>query len=267
MRNLISELPGKIGEEVELKGWVHVRRDHGKLIFIDLRDRSGMVQLVFIPQKNIEGGIHSVAETLRSEWVISVKGTVSERPASMVNPDIPTGGIEVQVTDLDILSESKTPPFPIDSDGHDIGEDIRMKYRYLDLRRERMANNIRKRYEVIKHARNFLSDKDFVEIETPILTRSTPEGARDYLVPSRLFHGKFYALPQAPQQYKQLLMVAGFEKYFQVARCFRDEDTRGDRQPEFTQLDLEMSFVDRDDVMGLMEEWLILLIKELYHRR
>ncbi|MCK9186997.1 MAG: aspartate--tRNA ligase [Candidatus Colwellbacteria bacterium] len=264
MRNIISELPDKIGEEVELKGWVHIRRDHGKLIFIDLRDRSGIVQLVFVPQKGENGGVHAKAEELRSEWVISVKGTVSERPASMVNSDIPTGGIEVQVSEIEILNESETPPFPIDADGKDINEESRMQYRYLDLRRERMANNIRKRYAVTKYIRDFLGARDFIEIETPILTKSTPEGARDYLVPSRLYNGKFYALPQAPQQYKQLLMVAGIERYFQIARCFRDEDTRGDRQPEFTQLDLEMSFVDREDVMSLTEELIIDIVGKLY---
>jgi len=254
---------------VVLKGWVHARRDHGKLIFIDLRDSTGLVQVVFFPHPPAGGKgeadpVYELAGTLRSEWVVEVRGTVSARPEGMVNPDMVSGTIEVQASGLSVLAESETPPFPIDSDGKEIGEDIRMKYRYLDLRRERMAANVRNRYKAIKFARDFLSTKGFVEIETPILTKSTPEGARDYLVPSRLYNGKFYALPQSPQQYKQLLMVAGFEKYFPGARCFRDEDTRGDRQPEFTQLDMEMSFVSREDVMSLTEEMLISLVKGIY---
>jgi len=253
------------GQEVTLKGWVHARRDHGKLIFIDLRDASGLVQVVFAPQNNQEiNATYALASTLRLEWVVSVRGRVSDRPAGMINPEIASGKIEIQALELHVLSESKTPPFPIDILGRDISEEIRMKYRYLDLRRERMAKNIRSRHAVVKYARDFLDKKGFIEIETPILTKATPEGARDYLVPSRIYHGKFYALPQSPQQYKQLLMVAGFEKYFQIARCFRDEDTRGDRQPEFTQLDLEMSFVEREDVMALIEEFLINLIQKFY---
>ncbi len=253
-----------VGQEVVLKGWVHARRDHGKLIFIDLRDATGLVQVVFFPKKGEADPVYDLAGTLRSEWVVEIRGAVSARPEGMINPDMVSGTIEVQAAELTVLAESETPPFPIDTDGKDIGEDIRMKYRYLDLRRGRMAANIRNRYKIIKFARDFLSERGFVEIETPILTKSTPEGARDYLVPSRLYNGKFYALPQSPQQYKQLLMVAGFEKYFQVARCFRDEDTRGDRQPEFTQLDMEMSFVSREDVMSLTEEMLISLVKERY---
>lgn len=253
-----------VGQEVVLKGWVHARRDHGKLIFIDLRDATGLVQVVFFPKKGEADPVYDLAGTLRSEWVVEIRGAVSARPEGMINPDMVSGTIEVQAAELTVLAESETPPFPIDTDGKDIGEDIRMKYRYLDLRRGRMAANIRNRYKIIKFARDFLSERGFAEIETPILTKSTPEGARDYLVPSRLYNGKFYALPQSPQQYKQLLMVAGFEKYFQVARCFRDEDTRGDRQPEFTQLDMEMSFVSREDVMSLTEEMLISLVKERY---
>jgi len=264
MRNLASELSGMVGQEVVLKGWVHARRDHGKLIFIDLRDATGLVQVVFFPKKGEADPVYDLAGTLRSEWVVEIRGAVSARPEGMINPDMVSGTIEVQAAELTVLAESETPPFPIDTDGKDIGEDIRMKYRYLDLRRGRMAANIRNRYKIIKFARDFLSERGFAEIETPILTKSTPEGARDYLVPSRLYNGKFYALPQSPQQYKQLLMVAGFEKYFQVARCFRDEDTRGDRQPEFTQLDMEMSFVSREDVMSLTEEMLISLVKERY---
>jgi len=253
------------GQEVTLKGWVHARRDHGKIIFIDLRDASGLVQVVFAPQKDKEiDAVYSLAGNLRSEWVVSVRGEVVKRPTGMINKEIISGEIEVLALELEILSESETPPFPIDALGKDIGEEIRMKYRYLDLRRERMTKNIRRRYEVIKYARDFLDKKGFIEIETPILTKATPEGARDYLIPSRIYNGKFYALPQSPQQYKQLLMVAGFEKYFQIARCFRDEDTRGDRQPEFTQLDLEMSFVEREDVMTLIEEFLINLVQKFY---
>jgi len=264
MRYLASELIDSIGKEVVLKGWVRARRDHGKLIFIDLKDASGLVQVVFSPCKEGLNDTYALAEKLRAEWVIAIRGTVVKRPEGMINPDIVSGTIEVQAEHLEILAESQTPPFPIDTDGKDISEESRMKYRYLDLRRDRMTDNIRKRHAVIKFARDFLTEKGFIEIETPILTKSTPEGARDYLVPSRLYNGKFYALPQSPQQYKQLLMIAGFEKYFQVARCFRDEDTRGDRQPEFTQLDLEMSFVEREDVMSLIEELLIKIVKTLY---
>lgn len=264
MRYLASELINFVGKEVILKGWVRARRDHGKLIFIDLKDASGLVQVVFSPRKEGPNDTYSLAEKLRAEWVVSIRGIVAKRPEGMINPDIVSGTIEVQAEHLEILAESQTPPFPIDTDGKDIGEEIRMKYRYLDLRKDRMTDNIRKRHAVIKFARDFLTGKGFIEIETPILTKSTPEGARDYLVPSRLYNGKFYALPQSPQQYKQLLMIAGFEKYFQVARCFRDEDTRGDRQPEFTQLDLEMSFVEREDIMSLVEELLIKIVKTLY---
>ena len=258
MRILIREILDKEGQEVELMGWVAVRRDHGKLIFIDLRDRSGIVQLVFLPQIIEKFG----ADSLRSEWVVKVGGTVKKRPEAMKNPEIETGDYEIEVSSLKILNESKTPPFDVLSDGREVGEEIRMKYRYLDLRRVRLQKNLKSRAGIIKFIRDFLTEKDFVEIETPILSKSTPEGARDYLVPARLHPGKFYALPQSPQQYKQLLMVAGLERYFQIARCFRDEDTRGDRQPEFTQLDLEMSFVEREDVMAINEELLIALVKE-----
>ena len=264
MRYLASELIDSVGKEVVLKGWVRARRDHGKLIFIDLKDASGLVQVVFSPCKEGLNDTYALAEKLRAEWVIAIRGTVVKRPEGMINPDIVSGTIEVQAERLEILAESQTPPFPIETDGKDISEESRMKYRYLDLRRDRMTDNIRKRHAVIKFARDFLTEKGFIEIETPILTKSTPEGARDYLVPSRLYNGKFYALPQSPQQYKQLLMIAGFEKYFQIARCFRDEDTRGDRQPEFTQLDLEMSFVEREDIMSLIEELLIKIVKTLY---
>jgi len=255
---IIRETEQKVGEDVELFGWVNVRRDHGKLIFIDLRDRSGVVQVVFTPHVGEE--VYSKAKELRSEYVICVKGSVKERPDNLKNPDMETGGVEVEVKELEILNEAHTPPLDVTSDGKEIGEEVRMEYRYLDLRRPRLQKNIALRHRIIKHIRDFLDERDFFEIETPILTKSTPEGARDYVVPSRLQPGDFYALPQSPQQYKQLLMVSGFERYFQIARCFRDEDTRGDRQPEFTQLDLEMSFVDREDVMKLNEELLIELV-------
>jgi len=242
MRILSKEIPGKEGEEVELAGWVAVRRDHGKIIFIDLRDRSGIVQLVFTP-KNQQ--IYELANTLRSEWVIRVRGKVSVRPRGMENGELPTGKLEIPVEHLEVITQAKTPPFAVDTDGREVSEDLRMSWRYLDLRRPRMQKNLRNRHNVIKFMRDYLTEKDFIEVETPILGKSTPEGARDYLVPSRLHPGTFYALPQSPQQYKQLLMVAGLERYFQIVRCFRDEDTRGDRQPEFTQLDIEMSFVDQ----------------------
>ncbi len=258
-RTHIGDIKDLVGQSVDLYGWVHTRRDHGKLIFIDIRDRSGIAQVVFTPKTP---GYESASQ-LRSEWVIRLKGKVNARPEKMINPDIPTGKVEIEPLELEILNKAETPPFPIDTDGKEIGEEHRMKYRYLDLRRERMARNMMMRHRLVKFIRDHLDGQGFLEIETPILTKSTPEGARDYVVPSRLYNGKFFALPQSPQQYKQLLMVAGMEKYFQIARCFRDEDTRGDRQPEFTQLDLEMSFVEREDVMRLNEELLISIVKTL----
>ena len=260
MRTQVSETKNKAGETVQLFGWVHTRRDHGKIIFIDLRDRSGLVQIVFTPGNK---GLYEKAESLRSEWVIKVVGKVAQRPEAMINKEVDTGEIEVQPESMEILSESATPPFALDTDGMEIGEDNRMKYRYLDLRRFRMRDNLILRHKIIKFIRDYLDKEGFIEVETPILTKSTPEGARDYVVPSRLYPGKFFALPQSPQQYKQLLMVAGVEKYFQIARCFRDEDTRGDRQPEFTQLDLEMSFVAREDVIQLNEALLIELVQKM----
>lgn len=261
MRTLAKDIETHEGKEIELKGWVDVRRDHGKLIFLDLRDRSGIAQAVVTPK---DEELHKTADTLRPEWVITLKGTVQKRPAGMENPKLANGAYEILVTGVEVLSEAKTLPIDIAGDGKEISEEVRMKYRYVDLRRARMQKNLRMRANVFGLIREFLGKQDFVEIETSILTKSTPEGARDYLVPARLHPGKFYALPQSPQQYKQLLMVAGLERYFQIARCFRDEDTRGDRQPEFTQLDLEMSFVEREDVMELNERLLIEIVKKLY---
>ncbi len=260
-RTLIKDITNKEGESVELMGWVGARRDHGKIIFIDLRDRSGLVQLVFVPGNK---EVYESANKLRGEWVIKVSGKIAKRPKGMENVELLTGLLEVQVETLEILSEAENLPIDVYSDGRDIGEDVRMRYRYLDLRRPRMNSNLKNRAKIINFFRDFLVKEDFVEIETPVISKSTPEGARDYLVPSRLQPGKFYALPQSPQQYKQLLMVAAMERYFQVAKCFRDEDSRGDRQPEFTQLDLEMSFVKREDVMEVIESMLIETAKTLY---
>ena len=236
MRILSNEIIKKQGQEVELKGWVAGRRDHGKIIFIDLRDVHGLTQIIFTPQ---DKNLYKLADSLRPEWVVAVSGLVKQRPAGMENPNLENGQFEVQARSLEVLTQAETSPFPLDNAGYEINEDVRMKYRYLDLRRPRLQKNIKLRSQFFQFIRSFLSKKGFTEIETPIIGKSTPEGARDYLVPSRLQPGKFYALPQSPQQYKQLLMVSGFEKYFQLARCFRDEDTRGDRQPEFTQLDIE----------------------------
>lgn len=260
-RTLISELAKMAGKEVVVKGWVDVRRDQGKLIFIDFRDATGKVQMVALPSHK---EAHEEASRVRPEWVLEVSAKVNERPAKNVNPSEPNGTVELEILGIKVLNESVTPPIDVRGDGRDISEDVRLKYRYLDLRRPRLQNTIRMRHEVELFCRNFLSNERFVEIETPLLSKSTPEGSRDYLVPSRLEQGKFYALPQSPQQYKQLLMVSGFERYFQFARCMRDEDTRGDRQPEFTQLDMEMSFVEREDVMAVNEKLLIELVKTLY---
>src|ERR671918_962618 len=238
-----------IGSQVTLAGWVNVLRDHGGVIFIDLRDREGLTQVVFRPEENT--ALAKQAHSLRSEDVIQVSGRVAARVPGTENPNLATGDIEVIPDNLRILNRADTLPFPIDTEPHN--EDLRMTYRYYDLRRPRMARNLRLRHIATKATRDYLDSEGYVEVETPILSKSTPEGARDFLVPSRLTPGKFYALPQAPQQYKQLLMVAGVEKYFQIAKCFRDEDLRADRQPEFTQIDVEASFIEPEDVFRWME--------------
>ncbi len=247
-------------KEVVLCGWVAVRRDHGKLIFIDIRDRWGLTQVVFLPQDAPEA--YKKAQDLRSEFVIKVTGKVNKRPANTINSKLATGEIEVLAKDLEILNPSLTPPFEIQGDS-EITEDLRLKYRYLDLRREKVFKNFYSRHKLYGVTREFLNGKDFVECETPILTKSTPEGARDYLVPSRVNPGMFFALPQSPQLFKQILMVSGIERYYQIAKCFRDEDLRADRQPEFTQLDLEMSFVDEEDIFAVIEELMRKIFKEL----
>ncbi len=248
------------GDHVTLAGWVGRRRDHGGIIFLDLRDRSGAVQVVFNPETDAEAT--RVAEEVRGEWVVQVEGTVNRRPEGSENPTMATGDVEVMVTEITVLNRSLTPPFYIEEDA-EADESLRLRYRYLDLRRPPMLRNLTLRHRVVKYIRDFLSDRDFLEIETPILIKSTPEGARDFLVPSRMQPGNFYALPQSPQQMKQLLMVSGIERYFQIARCFRDEDLRADRQLEFTQLDLEMSFVEEDDILDLTEELYIGMIESV----
>lgn len=257
--NTCGELTAQdVGKTVTLAGWVHRRRDHGGLIFIDLRDRFGLTQVVFNPQTAPEA--HAVGSEVRNEYVLQVIGTVGLRPTGQENPALATGAIEVSVTEAHILNTAKVPPFVINKT-EDVDETLRLTYRYLDLRRERMQKNLMLRHRVIKFMRDWLDARGFIEVETPILTKSTPEGARDYLVPSRMHPGEFYALPQSPQQFKQLLMVAGYERYFQIARCMRDEDLRADRQPEFTQLDLEMAFVEQEDVLNLVEQLFTELVK------
>jgi aspartyl-tRNA synthetase len=252
-----------VGERVRIAGWVHRRRDHGGLTFIDLRDRWGIAQVTFHPER---AEAFSAAGQLRPEWSISIEGEVVPRPEGNENPDLPTGAVEVEATDLSVLNPSETPPFEIERD-RPVDETLRLKYRYLDLRRERMRETILFRHRVVKRMRDYLDERGFLEIETPLLTASTPEGARDYLVPARLYPGQFYALPQSPQQFKQLLMVAGFERYFQIARALRDEDQRGDRQPEHTQLDLEMSYATEDEILDLVEGLYTGIVQDLTEKR
>ncbi len=253
-RTLIKDLPHQINETVTVSGFIETRRDHGKLIFLDLRDRSGLLQLVINPQVALEA--HQTASKIRSQFVIEAVGTIKERGERQINPNLPTGKIELEVTSLHILSHAKELPFELDNT-KPVNEELRLKYRYLDLRSERMSSNLRLRHKVTTLVRDYLNQQDFIEIETPLLTKTSPEGARDFLVPSRLQPGKFYALPQAPQQYKQLLMIAGFERYYQIARALRDEDLRGDRQPEHTQIDMELAYASQKDILAIVEGLII----------
>lgn len=256
-RTYAAETLDKIGETVKLNGWIHNYRDHGKIIFIDLRDQSGLVQVVC--SKDMPG-----INELRPEWVIELVGQVNKRPENLINKDLKTGTIEIQATKITVLSQAETLPFDIKDDGYQINEEVRLRYRYLDMRRMRIQRNLTARHKVFNFARQFLSDLGFREIDTPILARSTPEGARDFVVPSRHYPGNFYALPQSPQQYKQLLMVGGLEKYFQVARCFRDEDFRADRQAEFTQLDIEISFAEQEDILKMIEKLFYSIVTNIF---
>jgi len=269
-RIYIKDLKENTGREVIIAGWVDVRRDQGKMVFFDLRDMTGMVQCVALPShaETIEQALGrspmGEAKEIRPEWVLKITGKVNQRPDKNINAEILNGDLELEATSIEILNRAETAPFQINENSVGVNEDIRMKYKYLDLRTERMQKNIRMRDKIITFFRDYMHQDGFIEIETPILMKGTPEGSREYVVPSRLFHGQFYVLPQSPQQFKQLCMVAGFEKYFQVARCMRDEDTRGDRQPEFTQLDYEMSFVTQEEVLQFTEMMFIELIKNVY---
>lgn len=259
-RTYIKDLRESVGKNVSICGWVDTRRDHGKLVFIDLRDSSGKTQVVFLPNHE---SVESISQELRSEWLVEITGVVNKRPEKMVNASEMNGDIEVEATDIKVLSRSKTPPFDVTSDTSNIDEELRLSHRYLDLRTERMQRNLKIRSEFVRKMREHLFGKGFLEIETPMLTESTPEGSRDFVVPSRIKPGNFYALPQSPQQYKQLLMVSGFEKYFQIARCLRDEDLRADRGFEHTQVDIEMSFVDMEKVMNVVEEMIIDVVERM----
>jgi aspartyl-tRNA synthetase len=261
-RIFTSQTIDKIGETIKVAGWVHARRDMGKIMFFDLRDKDGLLQIVGVPSELGEE-YTKIACDIRPEWVVEIEGIVNQRSAKQVNDKIITGKVELLAKKIVVLNEAKTPPFEIDKDTSGISEDIRLKYRYLDLRSERMAKNIRNRDKVFQAIRKFLSKEGFIEVETPMITKGTPEGAREYIIPARLHPHKFYALPQSPQQFKQLLMTAGIERYFQMAKCFRDEDQRGDRQPEFTQMDFEMSFVEQEDVMQIIEKMMIDVIESL----
>jgi aspartyl-tRNA synthetase len=261
-RTLIKNLKENIGSEVTVKGWVDVRRDQGKMIFLDLRDFSGKVQAVVLP--NVLDEAKAVAEKLRSEWVVEVTAKVNARPERNVKADVLNGELELEVLNIKVLNEAETPAFDISTDGKEVNEEVRLEKKYLDMRRGRIQKNLRMRSEIQNFLRGEFIAKDFVEVETPILTNPTPEGSRSYIVPSRLWKGNFYALPQSPQQYKQLLMSGGLERYFQFAKCMRDEDTRGDRQPEFTQLDIEMSFTDQKEIMQINEELLIKTVQKFF---
>jgi aspartyl-tRNA synthetase len=259
-RTLVLETVKHVGETVTLSGWLDTRRDMGKIVFVDLRDRTGIAQVVLVPGELPEDQ-RDLIKDLRSEYVLQITGEVKKRSEKQINANLPTGEIEILAKNLVILNTAKTPPFELNKDTREINEEVRLKYRYLDLRTQRMAKNLRLRDSIMSFLRGFLHGEGFIEVETPYLTKGTPEGAREFLVPSRLHPGQFYVLPQSPQQFKQLLMVAGVEKYFQIARCFRDEDQRGDRQPEFTQLDMEMSFVKEEDVLDVVERMMIALVK------
>src|SRR3989339_855485 len=260
-RIYIKNLKEQIGKEVSISGWVDVRRDQGKLIFLDFRDVTGKIQGVILPNAK---EAHTVGSTLRPEWVVQVKGKVNARPEKNIQKDKLNGEIELEILSITILNEAETPPIDVRGDGKEINEEVRLKYRYLDLRRDRLQKNIRARDLIISFFRDYMHKNNFVEIETPMLMKGTPEGSREYVVPSRLENGKFYALPQSPQQFKQLTMVAGFERYFQIARCMRDEDLRGDRQQEFTQLDFEMSFVTQEDILKYTEDMFLSLVETLF---
>jgi aspartyl-tRNA synthetase len=260
-RILNIETTEYLEKKVKVAGWVQTIRAHGKILFIDLRDRSGILQLVFTPETK---ELYEIVQKIRPEWVIGAEGTIEKRPKGQINPKIKTGKVELHPLNIEIFSQAKTLPFPIDTPGYEINEEKRLKYRYLDLRRERMKKNLIWRQKVIQFMRNFLIEEGFTEVETPLLTKSTPEGARDFLVPSRLYPGKFYALPQSPQQFKQMLMVAGIEKYFQIAKVLRDEDPRADRQAEHAQLDIEMAFTSQDEILNLVERLYVTLVKKLF---
>lgn len=261
MRTYIKDISKNVGNEIIVKSWVDVRRDQGKMVFLDLRDVTGKVQAVVLPS-HVEA--LDVAQKLRTEWVVEVRAMVNKRPEKNVKEGVPNGDVELEVLAIVVLNEATTPAFDISTDGYEVGEEVRLEKKYLDLRRARLQRNITMRHKVIKMIRDTLDAQNFLEIETPLLTNPTPEGSRSYIVPSRIWQGNFYALPQSPQQYKQLLMSGGLERYFQIAKCMRDEDTRGDRQPEFTQMDLEMSFVTREDVMKVNEDTLIAIVTKLF---
>lgn len=262
-RIFTSETVNKLEETVKVAGWIHARRDMGRVIFFDLRDKDGLLQIVAVPSDLGDDG-YAIANFLKPEWVVEIEGVVQKRGERQINESMATGTVELLAKKITVLNESKVPPFELDQDTIQIGEELRLKHRYLDLRSERMAKNMRARNALFQEMRRFMDGEGFIEVETPALSKGTPEGAREFLIPSRLYPGNFYVLPQSPQQFKQLLMTAGVERYYQMAKCFRDEDQRGDRQPEFTQMDMEMSFVDEEDVMDVIERMLIQVVEKLY---